>query len=127
MFNICKEHPDFDLLGTDHDSCPSDALELPILPNMFGLTSLDYCLPGKVPEDHIDFDIFFKDKDALDVLDVSENVRLGELIYEEIADYSFMHSSPFVSSSLIDAIKIGEDFADEYLEKCLKKVNHFFK
>ena len=81
MFNICKEHPDFDLLGTDHESCPSDALELPILPNMFGLTSLDYCLPGKVPEDHIDFDIFFKDKDALDVLDVSENVSHAEKVH----------------------------------------------
>ena len=38
-----------------------------------------------------------------------------------------MHSSPFVHSSLLDAIKIGEEFANEYLESSLKKVDHFFK
>ena len=38
-----------------------------------------------------------------------------------------MHSSSFVGSSLLDAIKIGEEFANEYLESSLKKVDHFFK
>ena len=38
-----------------------------------------------------------------------------------------MHSSPFVTASLLDAIKIGESFASNYLAKSLKKVDHFFK
>ena len=61
------------------------------------------------------------------VLEISENIRLGELIFERISDYGFMHSSPFVTSSLLAAIGISEDFANHYLEKSLKKVEHFFK
>ena len=64
MFDVCSQHPDFDLLGTEHEGCESDALELPLLPNIYGLTSLDYCLPGSVPEHHIDFTIFNKNDKA---------------------------------------------------------------
>ena len=61
MFEICMEHPDFDLLGSHHDRCLSKALELPILPNIYGLTCLDYCLPGKVPDYHYNNGIYVKD------------------------------------------------------------------
>ena len=126
MFEICKDHPDFDLLGTLHDGCLSKALELPILPNIYGLTCLDYCLPD-FSDHHIDYKIFEENVEALKTLKISENIRLGELIFERISDYGFMHSSPFVTSSLLAAIGISEDFANHYLEKSLKKVEHFFK
>ena len=127
MFEICREHDDFDLLGTDHSNCLSDALELPILPNIYGLICLDYCLPGAVPEHHIDYSIFYKITEELETLNISENIRLGEIIFKSISDYGFMHSSPFISSSLIDGIKLGEEFANAYMAKSLNKVQHFFK
>ena len=58
---------------------------------------------------------------------MSENVALGGLIFEKITDYGFMHSSPFINSALIDAIALGEDFANEYLKSRLKDVDHAFK
>jgi len=36
-------------------------LELPLLPNMYGYTALDYCLPGSVPDHHIDEEVFIED------------------------------------------------------------------
>lgn len=44
-------------MGLDKDSA-SASLELPILPNMYGYTALDYCLPGDVPAHHVDTYIF---------------------------------------------------------------------
>jgi len=38
-----------------------------------------------------------------------------------------MHSSPFINSALLDAITLGADFANRYLEASLKQVDHFFK
>ena len=38
-----------------------------------------------------------------------------------------MHSSPFINSALLYCISTGEDFANEYLQECLKEVDHFFK
>ena len=40
----------------------SHAFELPIVPNCFGFTSLDYCLPGAVYKAHFDREIFYYDK-----------------------------------------------------------------
>ena len=100
MFDICKAASDFvPELET--------ALELPILPSIFGYTCLDYTLPGAVPEDHVDYEIFKKDQDQVKKLAISENMNLAEIIFEGITDYGFMHSSPFINSSLLDAISLG--------------------
>ena len=37
-------------------------LEIPILPNIYGYSCLDYCLTKYVPKHHIDYEIFFKDE-----------------------------------------------------------------
>ena len=58
---------------------------------------------------------------------ISENIALGSLIFQNITDYGFMHSSPFINSALIDAVAAGEDFANEYLAGSLKEVDHLFK
>jgi len=54
LFEVCSEENDFGLEG----SGGATTLEVPILPNMYGYTSLDYCLPGAVPKHHIDYEIF---------------------------------------------------------------------
>ena len=101
-------------------------LELPILPNFYGYTALDYCLPGAVPEHHVDPYIFTYNLEQKEILQNSENVALGGLLFEGITEYGFMHSSPFIFSALLDAIKLGESFALDYLAKSLKEVDHFF-
>eukprot|EP00353_Schmidingerella_taraikaensis_P015407 CAMPEP_0185605238 /NCGR_PEP_ID=MMETSP0436-20130131/3878_1 /TAXON_ID=626734 ORGANISM="Favella taraikaensis, Strain Fe Narragansett Bay" /NCGR_SAMPLE_ID=MMETSP0436 /ASSEMBLY_ACC=CAM_ASM_000390 /LENGTH=52 /DNA_ID=CAMNT_0028236359 /DNA_START=33 /DNA_END=191 /DNA_ORIENTATION=+ len=51
---------------------------------------------------------------------------MGELMYQAISEYGFMHSSAFINSSLFDAIELGEDFANQYLAESLKEVDHIF-
>ena len=38
-----------------------------------------------------------------------------------------MHSSPFINSALLDAVTLGEEFANEFLAGSLKEVKHIFK
>ena len=90
----------------------SKALEVPILPNFYGYSCLDYCQPGDVPTHHVDYSIFQYNKDFIELLDMSENSALGELVFTKISNYGFMHSSPFVMSALMDAIKDGESYAN---------------
>lgn len=138
LFETCKNYDTSNLIcgpkKTDAEYGEGDVessnLEVPILPNMFGFTCLDYCLPGDVPDHHVN-EIFETSGDAADlqkdILIKSINVALGELLFESITDYGFMHSSPFIVSSLLDAVKLGEEFANSYLASCLKEVDHFFK
>jgi len=60
------------------------------------------------------------------VLESSVNTAMGELMYQAISEYGFMHSSAFINSSLFDAIELGEDFANQYLAESLKEVDHIF-
>ena len=88
------------------------ALEAPILPNIYGFTCLDYCLPGAVQDHHVNNEIFFEDKEQTEILANSENIGLGGLIFENITNYGFMHSSPFINPALIEGVSLGEDFAN---------------
>ena len=105
----------------------SFVLEVPVLPNIYGYTCLDYCLPGAKADHHVDYKIFREDKDQISILANSENIGLGGLIFENITDYGFMHSSPFINSALLAGIILGEDFANKYLAARLMEVDHFFK
>ena len=51
---------------------------------------------------------------------------MGELIFEHISEYGFMHNSPFINSALLDGITIGEEFANTYLANSMKEVQHIF-
>lgn len=66
--------------------------------------------------------MFIKDEEMEKVLEISENIRLGELIFQGIADYGFMHSSPFINNSLLAATALGEEFANAYMAASFKSV-----
>lgn len=51
---------------------------------------------------------------------------MGELMFENISEYGFMHNSPFINSALLDAISEGEDYANTYLANSMKEVKHIF-
>lgn len=51
---------------------------------------------------------------------------MGELMFENISEYEFMHNSPFINSALLDAISEGEDYANTYLANSMKEVKHIF-
>ena len=54
-------------------------------------------------------------------------MALANLVFENITDYGFMHSSNFISPAILNAVEIGADFVNTYLEQSLKEVDHFFK
>ena len=60
LFEVCQDANDFGLMGTSYYP-DGVTLEVPILPNIYGYTCVDYCLPGGVPDRHIDSQIFQSD------------------------------------------------------------------
>ena len=79
---------------TGIDEC---SFEIPILPDIYGKTVLDYCLG--IDSEPIS-DIFKEKKrtaEKLQKLSNSENKPMAELILREIKNYGFMHSSFFIT------------------------------
>ena len=56
MFEVCAKACEFLEEIAEHES----GLEIPILPDIYGYTCLDYCLPDANITDHIDYDIFVR-------------------------------------------------------------------
>ena len=83
------------------------AFEVPILPDRYGNTALDYVLGIR---ETIQYNkIFVSINESAEDLLKSENFAMAEAIFRGITDYGFMHSSFYVKDAVIEATKIGLD------------------
>jgi len=55
-----------------------------------------------------------------------ENTAMANIILAGIKDYGFMHSSQFITYSLVAAVKYNLPSICDYLEASLKVVDHTF-
>ena len=56
MFEVCAKACEF----LEEIEVHERGLELPILPDIYGYTCLDYCLPDAIIQDHIDYNLFVR-------------------------------------------------------------------
>ena len=108
LFEVAKNTKVNNLLGAG-DECP---YEIPILPNVFGSTSLDLSLGiyksdvGHVYESN--------DNNKSDLKSIV-NIAMADAIFEGITDYGFMHSSNFINEAVTVSTKMALPSIFEYL------------
>ena len=85
-----------DITGVSEDGC---TFEVPILPNIYGRTPLDICLKIAKKADPNKFIEQLPEKE-----NDNENLAMAEEIFRGIKDYGFLHSSHFLTDSIIDAV-----------------------
>lgn len=115
-------------LGLEGEHGISRQLEIPILPDMHGTTPLDICLAINTHRkaDKIVF-IQHTDSDIMDEIKATENEAMAEVIFKNIKEYGFMHSSQLINESIIQATKLQLPSLGDYLESRLKQVSHCFQ
>ena len=99
--------------------------EIPILPDMYGTTPLDICLAINKQRD-ADRLVFSKNEDEMNAITASENEAMAEVIFNNIKDYGFMHSSQLINEGVIQAIKLNLPSLGDYLDSRLIAVKHCF-
>ena len=99
---------------------------MPILPDMYGSTPLDYAL-GKAKQRVADMLIFYSSEKNLDLVESTENVAMAEVIFSYLSEYGFMHSSSLVNEAIINAVEISLPSIGAYLDSRLIKVEHSFE
>ena len=52
---------------------------------------------------------------------------MAEYIFTKLKDYSFMHSSQFITNAVIEATSLGLPSMLQYFDSRLKKVSHTFE
>ena len=109
LFHVAHEVTESSITGAP-DGC---SLEIPILPDRYGNTALDYVLGIRETNQYSDI---FDQISKVDNILQSENIAMAEAIFKGISGYGFMHSSFFVKDAVIKAARIGLDGLGEYLD-----------
>ena len=101
------------------DGC---TFEVPILPDIYGLTPLDICLGIKKGADPHKFIEKLPETE-----EETENLAMIEEIFRGIKDYGFLHSSHFIMDAIIIAVGEGMPSVRDYLKERLKDSEHSFE
>ena len=95
---------------------------MPLLPDKYGRTALDQTLGIYSNPDPNIFKEVTLDSDEIAI----ENVAMAEVIFDGIKEYSFMHSSYFITEAVIKAASMGLKSFMDYFDLRLKSVEHAF-
>ena len=76
------------------------SFEIPILPDMYGITPLDICL-GINKHRAADQNIFWRTEDSVNLVKSTENLAMAEVIFSNIKNYGIMHSSALINEAII--------------------------
>ena len=93
---------------------------------MFGQTPLDMCLGINVHRVNEIFVFKYKEVKDKDLTKVT-NEAMAEIIFSNIKNYSYMHSSQIIHESIIQAVRIGLPSIGDYLESRMIKSEHTFE
>ena len=91
LFKIASEKKVLDLTGDQHLE-EGTVFEIPILPDIYGQTPLDMCLGINQHRENEKLIYLFKDQDLVQ-LKSATNETMAEIIFNNIKEYSYMHSS----------------------------------
>ena len=97
LFRSASEFHDLWMTGSEGEEIQ---FEIPILPDMYGITPLDICL-GINKHRAADKKIFWRASDS--IVEQSENVAMAEVIFSNIKNYGIMHSSALINEAIIKA------------------------
>ena len=98
--------------------------QLPVLPDMYGRTPLDDCLEIVLKPDPLGH--FVPKPDSKDDKTDSLNLAMAEAIFDGIRGYALMHSSFFITESVIEATRLGNHAVRGYFESTFSKTKHIF-
>ena len=108
VFDIARKLTDIRITGAEN-GC---TFEIPILPDIYGLTALDLCLGLYVNYENI----FIADDRDNESLMKMNNIAMAEVLFEGIKSYNFMHCSHFISEAVIKATSLGLESVRAYLD-----------
>ena len=115
LFEVCGVISNLDITGVKNCN-----FEIPILPDIHGMTALDHCLCLRIRLDKTGIFVPLGDQKAF------ENKPMAEYIFTKVKDYGFMHSSQFLTNSVIQATRLGLPSMLKYFDSRLKEVSHTF-
>ena len=118
LFDIARKHTDLLITGAE-GGC---TFEIPLMPDIYGLTALDYCLGLYSNYDNL---FVTDDRDKESLIEI-ENIAMAEVLFEGIKSYNFMHCSHFISEAVIKATSLGLDSVKAYLDSQLCTIDHSF-
>ena len=102
------------------------SLEIPILPDMYGVDPIEFCLSLNLRRVTAEKHIFKTSAANKLVVEASDNLAMASLIFSFIKDYSLMSCSFFINDSILEALKRGVTGIGEYLDSRLIQASHSF-
>ena len=57
----------------------------------------------------------------------SKNIALADIMFKYVAEYGFMHSSYFMTTTIMKALKVNLPSIGEYLDSRLQECGHSFE
>ena len=103
--------------------------EVPVLPDMYGMTALDICMGEfKFRKGNPQFRFFKHDEESMErLVKATENLNMANCIFKNLTSYGFMHSSYQITEAIITATRRSLPSIGEYLDSRLKEVDHCFE